>query len=169
MIQSLARITSECCHAPDAVNVNIANSESVPVFSWLIRWQPSRCPPTLDILDILDTQPHLLSPVYPAHTSSPALNLNTQQPGHWTHVDTGPSHCSQTPVGESTAAIIQYQASDIAKSVGAEDTFCVARVQYKCGVGAGTSDICHWSPDTPTHCIHHCQGTSGPGPWGWGH
>ena len=35
-------------------------------FSWLIRWQGSRCPPILDI------QPHLLSPVYPAHTSSPA-------------------------------------------------------------------------------------------------
>ena len=45
--------------------------------------------------------------------------------------------------------------------------FCVARVQYNCGVGAGTRDICHWSPDTdtPTHCIHHCQGTSGPGLW----
>ena len=31
MIQSPARITSQCCHAPDDVNVNIARSESVPV------------------------------------------------------------------------------------------------------------------------------------------
>ena len=31
MIQSLVRITSQCCHAPDDVNVNIARSESVPV------------------------------------------------------------------------------------------------------------------------------------------
>ena len=45
--------------------------------------------------------------------------------------------------------------------------FCVAMVQYKWGVCAWTRDICHWSPDTPTHCIHHCQGTSGPWLRGW--
>ena len=165
MIPSLARITSECCHAPDAVNVNIASSESVPVFSWLIRWQPSRCPP---ILDILDTQPHLLSPVYPAHTSSPALNTQTHV-GHGVQPLLSNTSCCV----HSSHTIPSFIWSKIGgwrriQILGLHDTFCVTRV-HKCGVCAGTSDICQWSLDTPTHCIHHCQGTSGPGPWGWGH
>ena len=100
MIPSLARITSECCHAPDAVNVNIASSESVPVFSWLIRWQPSRCPPILDILDI---QRHLLSPVYPAHTSSPAPCTE--------HTDTCWTRSPATALKHQSTAAIQYQVS----------------------------------------------------------
>ena len=120
MIPSLVRITSECCHAPDAVNVNIASSESVPVFSWLIRWQPSRCPPTLDILDILDIQPHLLSPVYPAHTSSPAP-CTEHTDTCWTRSPaTALKHQLLYPRRKSTAAM-QYQASDVAKLVGAEE------------------------------------------------
>ena len=69
LIPSPVRITSECCHAPDAVNVNIASSESVPVqlADKMAAQQMSSYP----------RYPHLLSPVYPAHTSSPALNTQT--------------------------------------------------------------------------------------------
>ena len=87
-------------------------------FSWLIRWQGSRCPPILDI------QPHLLSPVYPAHTSSQAPALNTHQPGH----------VVQPLLSNTSCCVPSYTVPslDVAKFVGAEECKSSSMVQYKC-------------------------------------
>ena len=148
MIQSPARITSQCCHAPDDVNVNIARSESVPV--------------QLQLADKMAGQQMSSYPRYPATSPISCLPCThflpcpcTQHTPAWTcSPATALKHKLLCPQLYNT----KFRCSEIC-GCRRMQIFCVAMVQYKWGVCAGTRDICHWSPDTPTHCIHHCQGT----------
>ena len=126
-------------------------------FSWLIRWQGSRCPPILDI------QPHLLSPVYPAHTSSPAPALNTHQPGHGV----------QPLLSNTSCCVPSYTVPslDVAKFVGAEECKSSALLWFSIsGVFVQGPVISATGHPTPPHIASIiARGPPGPGSGSWGH